>query len=110
MKKQRFSTYEKFKNGEITREELDERRGSIVKRIEELEELSKTVDAEVEVSEIKIHKANTILNYGKEEDFDENFVNYFIKRVKVYNDKVIDITWNFGLNEFLTETGGQTYA
>lgn len=110
LKKQRFNAYEKFKNGDITREELDEIRGTIAKRMDDLDKLSKTADAEVEISEIKTHKADTILNYGNEEEFDDNFINYFVKRVKVHNDKVVDITWNFGLDEFLNEAGGQVYA
>lgn len=110
LKKQRFNAYEKFKNGDMSREEFDESRESIGKRMEELEQISKKVDNEVEVSEIKTHKADTILNYGNEEEFDENFINYFIKRVKVHSNKVIDITWNFGLDEFIKESGGQLYA
>lgn len=45
-----------------------------------------------------------------EESFDENFINYFISKVKIYNNKQVEITWNFGLNEFLNENGGQMYA
>ncbi len=104
LKKQRFASYERFKNGEISREELDLVRNRIASRVEELEELSKNIDKEIEVSEIKTCKADTILNYGQEDEYDENFVNYFIKRVNIFNGKRIEIQWNFGLDEFLQKT------
>lgn len=110
LKKERFTSYEKFKNGEISREELDAIRGNIAERMVELEELLKNADADVEISEIKTHRADTILNYGPEYEFDERFINYFIKQVKIHNDKVLDITWNFGLDEFLNKFGGEKYA
>lgn len=110
LKRQRFSAYEKFKDGEISREELDNVRDSVTKRMDELESLSQKAYTQEEISEDKMHKADIILNYGNEESFDENFINYFISKVKIYNNKQVEITWNFGLNEFLNENGGQMYA
>lgn len=110
LKRQRFSAYEKFKNGEISREELNNVRGSVTKRMDELEALSQETYTREEISEDKMHKADIILNYGNEESFDENFINYFISKVKICNNKQVEITWNFGLNEFLNENGGQMYA
>ena len=110
LKRQRFSTYEKFKDGNISREELDEVRSRISNRLDELDNLLKTADKKEEVSELKTHKAEIILNYGDEDVFDDNFINYFVKKVMVHKDKQLDITWNFGLGEFLDETGGNLYA
>lgn len=101
LKKNRFNAYEKFKNDEMSRGELDEIRGKISMRINEIEELLKTVNNQVEVSEMKIHKADTILNYNCDEKFDKEFIDYFVKRVNIYKGKRIEIVWNFGLDEFL---------
>lgn len=101
LKRQRFVSYEKFKDGVISREELDETRGNISKRLTELEQLLKESDKRDEFSEMKAHKAEVILNYGEEEKFDENFINFFVKKVMIHKNKQLDITWNFGLEEFL---------
>ena len=101
LKKNRFIAYEKIKNDEMSRGELDEIRGKISMRINEIEEILKTVDNQVEVSEMKIHKADTILNYSCDEKFDKDFIDYFVRRVNIYKDKHIEIVWNFGLDEFL---------
>ena len=110
LKRQRFSTYEKFKDGNISRDELDEVRSRISNRLDELDNLLKKADKNEDVSEMKTHKAEIILNYGDEDVFDDNFINYFVKKVMVHKDKQLDITWNFGLGEFLDEKGGNLYA
>ncbi len=92
---------EKFKNDDMSRAEPDEIRRKISRRINEIEEILKTVNNQVEVSEIKIHKADTILNYNCDEKSDKDFIDYFVKRVNIYKDKRIEIVWNFGLDEFL---------
>lgn len=105
LKRQRFNSYEKFKNGNISREELDEIRNAVAKRMKELEGLSNDMSKQVEISEVKTHKADIILNYADEDEFSEDFIKYFVKKVEIYNDKQIKITWNFGLDEFLNEKG-----
>ena len=87
LKRQRFSTYEKFKDGNISRDELDEVRSRISNRLDELDNLLKKADKNEEVSELKTHKAEIILNYGDEDVFDDNFINYFVKKVMVHKDK-----------------------
>lgn len=47
LKKNRFNAYEKFKNDDMSREELDEIRGKISRRINEIEEILKTVNNQV---------------------------------------------------------------
>lgn len=106
LKKRRFASYEKFKDGDLSRTELDEIRNDISGRLEELQELLKAADKQEEFSEVKAHKADIVLNYGDENNFDENFINYFVKKVMVHKNKQLDITWNFGLNEFLDTKGG----
>ena len=105
LKRQRFNSYEKFKNGNISREELDEIRDAVAKRMKELEVLSNNMFEQAEISEVKTHKADIILNYTDEDEFSEDFIKYFVKKVEIYNDKQIKITWNFGLDEFLNEKG-----
>ena len=91
--------YEQFKNGKITIELLDSKRTEIVDKIETLERSMEEVTTET--SEQLNHSADIILNYGEPEDFNEDFIKYFIKDVIVSKEKKIEIVWNFGLNELL---------
>lgn len=109
LKAQRFHAYERYKNGDCFRQELDTIREKIAEHMNELEAVSKSVDEQVEASEIKTHKADVILNYGNEQKFDENFIQYFVKEVRIFNDKRLEVQWNFGLDEFLEDRGGQVY-
>lgn len=89
--------YEQFKNGKITRELLDSKRAEIVDKIETLERGMEEVTTET--SEQLNHSLDIILDYGEPEDFNEDFIKYFIKDVIVSKEKKIEIVWNFGLNE-----------
>lgn len=99
LKRKRFDLYEQFKNGKITRELLDSKRAEIVDKIETLERGMEEVTTET--SEQLNNSIDIILNYGEPEDFNEDFIKYFIKDVVVFKKRKIEIVWNFGLNELL---------
>ena len=78
---------------------LDSKRAEIVDKIETLERGMEEVTTET--SEQLNHSIDIILNYGEPEDFNEDFIKYFIKDVVVFKKRKIEIVWNFGLNELL---------
>ena len=78
---------------------LDSKRAEIVDKIETLERGMEEVTTET--SEQLNHSVDIILDHGEPEDFNEDFIKYFIKDVIVSKEKKIEIVWNFGLNELL---------
>lgn len=99
LKRKRFDLYESYKNKNISREVLDEKRNKIASQIEQLE--NKQNQVVEKIPEETKHAADIVLNYGKTEEFNDDFIKYFVKDVIVFREKRIEIKWNFGLDALL---------
>lgn len=101
VKMMRFDFYEKYKNGEISKENFDEERDKLSLRLQSLEEQIK--DRVWLKNKEASHKVDLVVNLSGGIDFDERFIEYFIERVNVYKNRTVEIVWKFGLNELLTK-------
>lgn len=99
LRRKKFDLYEQYKKGIISREQFNDKKVEISDSILDIEH--KIPDADV-CSDNLSHSADMVVNYGAPNDIGEDFIKYFIKEVKVFNDKRLKITWNFNLNELLT--------
>ena len=93
-KKKKLTEYIKLTKNEITEDEFVKNGAEIDKRIEELNEKIKSITYQ-KISEEDIAVLNLFGKYIGVDNIDNDIIRDLVKAIYVYNDKRIEVVWNF---------------
>ena len=93
-KKKKLTEYIKLTKKEITEGEFVKSRVKIDKRIEELNEKIQSITYQ-KISEEDITVLNLFGKYIGVDNIDNDIIRDLVKAIYVYNDKRIEVVWNF---------------
>lgn len=93
-KKKKLTEYIKLTKNEITEEEFSKNRAEIDKRIELLNEKIQSIIYQ-KISEEDIAVLNLFGKYIDVDNIDNDIIRDLVKTIYVYNDKRIEVVWNF---------------
>ena len=93
-KKKKLTEYIKLTKNEITEDEFVKNEAEIDRRIEELNEKIKSITYQ-KISEEDIAVLNLFGKYIGVDNIDNDIIRDLVKAIYVYNDKRIEVVWNF---------------
>ena len=93
-KKRKLTEYIKLTKNEITEDEFVKNRAEIDNRLEELNGKIQSITYR-EISEEDITTLNLFGKYIGVDNIDNDIIRDLVKAIYVYNDKRIEVVWNF---------------
>lgn len=93
-KKKKLTEYIKLIKNEITEDEFVKNRAEIDERIEALNEEKQSITYQ-KISEEDITVLNLFGKYIGVDNIDNDIIRDLVKAIYVYNDKKIEVVWNF---------------
>ena len=93
-KKRKMAEYIKLTKNEITEDEFVKNRAEIDNRLEELNGKIQSITYR-EISEEDITTLNLFGKYIGVDNIDNDIIRDLVKAIYVYNDKRIEVVWNF---------------